>query len=195
MSERRDAGFTLVEALVSLFVFSLVAGGCVVMLGQAVESQRRIGVSEASLRQLQTARALLESDLMQIVQRPVRTADNARTPPFVGGDASLPLAFVRASAEPDPTLGAVSSLVYVRYFVRDRQLIRASRSELDATEATPESERVLLDAQNVRFAFYDGANWVEQWSPGGRLPRAVALTAELPRYGAVRVETIVGATR
>ena len=194
-TEKRDAGFTLVEALVSLFVFSLIAGGGVTMLGQAVESQRRIAVQEASLRQLQTARALLEADLMQIVSRPVRMPDNSRAPAFVGGDEALPLAFVRAAAEPDPNIGASSSLVYVQYFVREGQLVRKSRTQLDATDGTPETERVILDGTNVRFSFFDGVDWREQWAPGARPPRAVALEAELPRYGAVRVESVVGSAR
>jgi general secretion pathway protein J len=190
----RESGFTLVEALVSLFVFSLVAAGCVTMLAQAVESQRRVSEQEAALRQVQTARALLESDLLQIVARPVRMADNSRAPAFVGGDDALPLAFVRASAEPDPALGAASTLVYVQYVVRDGQLIRRSRSALDATVATPESERVVLaSGDDARFAFYDGANWRDQWA--GSPPRAVALVATVPRYGQVRVETIVGGGR
>jgi general secretion pathway protein J len=197
MSRRpqKDAGFTLVEALVSLFVFSLIAGGAVAMLLQAAESQRRISEAEAALRQVQTARALLEGDLLQIVSRPVRTAEDARTPAFIGGDEALPLAFVRAAAEPHPALGATTSLIYVQYFVRDGRLIRRSRTALDAAARTPESERVLIDqGANVRFAFYDGATWRDQWIvPGAALPRAVALAVELPRYGEVRVQSIVGA--
>jgi general secretion pathway protein J len=196
---RRDAGFTLAEALVSLFVFGLIASGCVAMLMQSVESQRRIGEAEASLRQLQTARALLESDLMQIVSRSVRTAENARAPAFIGGDDAVPLAFVRAAAAPDAQTGAATSLVYVQYLVRDGRLIRKSRTQLDAAAQTPETERVLLDhAGNVRFAFYNGQNWLDQWvatGVGQPLPRAVALSVEAPRYGAVRIETIVGAGR
>ena len=46
----REAGFTLVEALVSLFVFALVAGGCVAMLGQTVEAQGRVGDAQQELR-------------------------------------------------------------------------------------------------------------------------------------------------
>jgi general secretion pathway protein J len=196
---RCDAGFTLAEALVSLFVFGLIASGCVAMLMQAVESQRRIGEAEASLRQLQTARALLEGDLTQIVARSVRTADNARAPVFIGGDAAAPLAFVRAAAEPDPATGAATSLVHVQYLIRDGRLVRRSRAQLDAIAQTPESERVLIDGgRNVRFAFFDGRTWRDQWIATGEgqpLPRAVALSAELPRYGEVRMETLVGAAR
>jgi general secretion pathway protein J len=194
-----EAGFTLVEALVSLFVFSLIAVGGVAMLMQSVDSQRRIGEAQTALRQLQTARALLAGDLSQVVSRSVRMPDNSRAPAFIGGDEAAPLAFVRAAAEPDPALGAATSLVYVQYLVRDGRLIRRSRSELDAIAQTPETERVLFEAgESVRFAFFDGAQWREQWVASGAgqpLPRAVALSAALPRYGEVRIETLVGAAR
>ncbi|HRO03442.1 MAG TPA: prepilin-type N-terminal cleavage/methylation domain-containing protein, partial [Terricaulis sp.] len=62
-----DSGFTLVEALVSLLVFSLIASGCVAMLMQSVESQRRLGAAHETLRELQTTRALLANDLAQLV--------------------------------------------------------------------------------------------------------------------------------
>ena len=195
----RDAGFTLVEALVSLFVFSLIASGCVLMLMQSVDTQRRVGDAHQALRELQTVRALLAADMAQLVLRDIREADGQRRPAFIGGDANAPLTFVRAAAEPDGEGAAITSLALVEYRIADGQLIRASRAELDVAGATPMSERVVLsNAANPRFEFFDGAQWGEQWlvAPGGgAAPRAVALIVELPRYGEVRVEAIVGLGR
>ncbi len=189
----RNGGFTLVEALVSLFVFSLLASGCVAMLMQSVASQRRVDQAHLALRELQTARALLASDLAQVVPRDVREREGRR-PRFIGGDADMALGFVRASAEPDGAGGAVSMLTLVEYRVVDDRVVRATRAELDTPGAM--NERVILSGLAMaRFEFFDGAQWRQQWitsASSGAPPRAVALVVETPRYGEVRIEALVG---
>lgn len=188
-----DSGFTLVEALVSLLVFSLIASGCVAMLMQSVESQRRVGAAHETLRELQTTRALLANDLAQLVLREVRGEDGARQPRFIGGDAAAPLQFVRASAEPGEPHARATALSLVTYRITENAVIRASRADLDSGEAM--TERVMLsDVEGARFEFFDGSAWREAWlvGPGGGAPpRAVALVFESPRYGAMRLEAIV----
>ena len=70
-----------------------------------------------ALRELQTARALLASDLAQVVPRGVQEADGRFRPRFLGGDADTALAFTRAAAEPDAEAGANTSLAFVEYVI------------------------------------------------------------------------------
>jgi len=54
---------------------------------------------------------------------------------------------------------------------------------------------LFAEASAAHFEFFDGAQWTEQWligPGGGAAPRAVALIVDLPRYGEVRIEAIVG---
>ncbi|MDX2236448.1 MAG: type II secretion system minor pseudopilin GspJ [Hyphomonadaceae bacterium] len=196
---RREAGFTLVEALVSLFVFSLVAAGCTALLMQSVASQSRVAEAHEALRALQTARALLAGDAAHIVARAVRDPDGARRPVFVGGDADAPLAFVRVIGEPDAAGGATTSLAYVEYVFRDGDVIRRSRTLLDPAADDAAVERVVLrGVTNPRFAFFDGAQWRDAWAgttTALQPPRAIALIATLPRYGEVRMDVYVGLGR
>lgn len=197
MSARRapDAGFTLVEALVSLFVFSLIAAGSVLMLMQSVDTQNRVGEAQAELRQVQTARALLSADLAQYVGRQVREPASVR-PRFIGGDADTPLAFVRAAGEPNPEQGARTSLALVEYDIVDDILVRRTRAQLDASMPAAMAERVVLsDVADTRFEFFDGTRWHEQWLVGQHSavpPRAVALLFRSRRYGEMRIEASVG---
>ena len=197
MSARQDAGFSLVEALVSLFVFGIISAGCVAMLMQSANTQNRVAAAHASMRELETARALLNADLAQMVGRGVREADGRERPRFVGGDEDVALVFVRASAEPAAEGGAYTSLAVVEYTIEEGAVVRRSRAFLDATADTPVSARVLFaDAQDARFEFFDGVSWRTQWltGVGGQaLPRAVALVATLPRYGEIRIEALTGA--
>jgi general secretion pathway protein J len=197
MSMRRDAGFSLVEALVSLFVFGIISAGCVAMLMQSANTQSRVATAHASMRELETARALLSADLAQIVGRGVREADSSQRPRFIGGDADVALAFVRAAAEPGPEGGAFTSLAVVEYAFEENSIVRRSRAYLDATEETPEISRVMFaDARDARFEFFDGVIWRTEWLSGAggqAMPRAVALVATLPRYGEIRIEALTGA--
>lgn len=192
----QDAGFTLVEALVSLLIFSLIAAGAVLMLTQSVNTQNRVAEAQSALREVQNARALLAADLSQYVAREVREADGSVRPRFIGGDADMPLAFVRAAAEPDPARGALTRLALVEYDFEAGSIVRRSRTELEADADERMSERVIVaDAGEPRFEFYDGVTWREQWlsaSAGAAPPQAVALIFTSRRYGDIRIEALVG---
>lgn len=192
----REAGFTLVEALVSLAVFSLIAAGCVTMLMQTVGAQRAIAESQASLRELQTARALLSADALQIVLRSTRGQDGVRSTAFAGREsAPNALEFVRGSASaPYQGFGRVK-LQAIAYRFVDGGLVRLSRDELDAGTDGWTSQRMLFRRiKNGRFEYFDGVEWRREWltaGSGGSLPRAIALIGDVERYGEIRIEVLV----
>ncbi len=193
---RGDAGFTLVEALVSLFVFSLIATGCVAMLMQSVGSQRAVSESQSALRELQSARALLGADALQIAYRATREVDGARIPAFVGS-ASQGLAFVRGGTDVGGDGQGLGRLYAIRYFLDDGALVRRSRVDLDpaadAGAAVPD-RIVFRSVRDGRFEYFDGANWRADWSVVdgvGGLPKAIAFVGVVPRYGDIRIEVLV----
>ena len=192
---RADSGFTLVEALISLFVFSLVAVGSVLMLMQGVDTQNRVGEAQAALTEVQVMRATLSADLAQYVPREIREANGSVRPRLIGGDSDMPLAFVRAGAEPDPERGAITTLALVEYRFIDNRIVRRSRQTLEAGEQTAMAERVIVAAAGApRFEFYDGVAWRREWLVGAQSdppPRAVAIVFTSPRYGEVRIEALM----
>ncbi len=194
MSATKDSGFTLVEALVSLFVFSLIASGCVIMLMQSVDSEKRVGEAHQALRELQTMRALLNGDLSQAVSRERRGPSGEPLPAFIGGDADAPLLVTRASAEPSPEGAPAFALALVRYRFVGRDVVRIASTDTAGLAGEDVGRVVLSNVENPRFQFFDGVRWLDNWvtPPGGALPRAVALVADTPRYGEVRIQALVG---
>lgn len=192
-----QAGFTLVEALVSLFVFSLIAVGSTALLIQAAQAQRQASQAHEALQALQLTRSLLTGDLAQIAPRAPRSSQTGQTGPrFMGGDAQVALGFVRSGSVAMGQDGVGNSLVYVEYGIEEDRLIRRVRPDLSAPAEPSVEDQVLLEgADNLSFEFFDGIAWRDQWiAVDGGLPRAIALTGEVQRYGAVRIEVLTAET-
>ncbi|MEZ6031025.1 MAG: type II secretion system minor pseudopilin GspJ [Hyphomonadaceae bacterium] len=190
-----EAGFTLVEALVSLFIFALVAGGGVLLLSQTLQAQGRIETAQDELRAIQSARALLAADLAQLAPRPVRE-DGHPALAFHGvGGAEPSMSFVRAAGDPGSSDRITTKLVAVEYSIDEQgKLVRSTRDAIDPGAKADSRQRTLVAAPGeTRFEFNDGAGWREDWPPSAfGVPRAVAITLTLPRYGKVRLQALTG---
>jgi general secretion pathway protein J len=189
------AGLTLVELLVALAVFALIAVAGTGLVSGSIRTQEVLDARESRLGDLQHMRALLTADLGQIAARPVR--DEAGFPAlttFEGGYEGPTIAFLeltRHGFENPQGAAARGSLQHVRYFLRDGVLIRVTRSRLDPTGETRQVETTLIDgieAMELGFIF-DGTN-APQWSTRGAgrvtLPQAVEITLEFEDLGRIR---------
>lgn len=88
-----EAGFTLVEMLVALAIFALLATAGVGLLRASVDTQSAVERRLYDLGSLGRAHALLASDIGQAVERPTRSGGGTR-PAFVGEPGRME--FVRA---------------------------------------------------------------------------------------------------
>lgn len=190
----REAGFTLVEALVSLMIFALVAGGGVLMLSQTLQAQVDVEAAQEELRSIQSTRALLASDFAQITPRAVRETGR---PPFifqgVGGTRPA-MAFVRAAGKPGAADQVTTQLVVIEYRIaEDGSLVRLTRDAIDPGPAATERTRIVVAAPGeTQFEFNDGSGWRNDWPSTSAIPSAVAITLTLPRYGKVRLQALSG---
>ena len=189
-ARHRHAGLSLVEVLVALAVFALLAAAAVGVLAWAAGQQGAVRARMDRIAELQRAHALLQADLGQVVLRRVRDADGQLSrnafraaPP---DDRRLPLlGFVRGGWD-NPDAAPRPSLQYVEYqLVRDR-LERRTRPALDGTEPGP-PQVVLAGVRAVRTGFYSHRQWSDGWTGGATaLPQAVMVEVELADLGTVR---------
>lgn len=186
---RAAAGFTLVEMMVALFVFGLIAAAGVTVMGFAVANQAVVRDHADRLAAFQRARGVLKADLAQAAPRRTRGLDGlAAARPFTGGEAvenAALLTLVRRGWE-NPDGRPRASLQYVEYRLVQGRLERAARPALDGAPLGP--PQVLIDGvQAAQVAFLSRGRWSSPWrgDPGVPLPDAVRLDLALEGLGPV----------
>ncbi|MFN4286987.1 MAG: type II secretion system minor pseudopilin GspJ [Brevundimonas sp.] len=185
-------GFSLVEMLVALSIFALLASAGVAVMGYAVQTRTALGERTDTLGQFERARAIMRADMAQAGLRAVREADGRlRQQVMRGGEGSLLLAVTRHGSE-NPDAESRASVQHVEYHLIDGRLERRVRAHLDGAPDLP--ARVLVEGLGeVDVRFLAGTEWIEQWPIAGRLPQAVRLRASWPGIGPVEQIFLVGA--
>ena len=173
-----EHGFTLIEVIVALFVFGLIAAAGVGVLSFSVRAQAISAARLDEIASIERTKAALAADLAQAVDRPIRDEGGNMLPAFTGesdGRADPMLVLVRGGwANPDGLVRA--SLQRVEYRVEGDQLVRLIYPMLDGAAPLPPTP--LLDGiSRVAWRYrHDGA-WSDRWESRleAPLPQAVEL--------------------
>lgn len=183
-------GFTLVEVLVALSIFALLAAAAVGVMAWSADQQSAVRARMERMAELQRAHALLKADLSQAALRRTRGDDGvaersafAAAPP---GDRTQPLFGFARRGWSNPDAAPRASMQYVEYRVIDGRLERSARTLLDGAAAG--APQVLLDGvESVRVHFHAYRQWSDGWGGGVTvLPQAVMLELQLRDLGPVR---------
>jgi general secretion pathway protein J len=180
-------GFTLVEMLVALFVFSLIAAAGVTIMRFSADNRGLVHARSERLAEFQRLRALLKADLTQAAER--RTRDAQGRPlreAFFGGSTGTPLLRLARRGWENPDAQPRASVQYVEYRLNAGRLERVAHLALDGSAvATPQllAERV----RAVAISFLWHGQWISAL-PGGPvdpLPQAVKLDLTFDDIGPV----------
>lgn len=162
-----QAGFTLAETLVALFILALVSAAGTALLIGATGSAQQIRQAERGARQMDMAQALIRQDIAALSPRVALPdtgyglAGNLFGGPPRGTDPFL--RFVRNGWLNPALLANRSDLQLVRYRLEAGQIIREAVVRPDASQATPVARRILFDnVAEVQLAFWrDGERFLE----------------------------------
>ncbi|MGL6044658.1 MAG: type II secretion system protein GspJ [Sandaracinobacteroides sp.] len=166
----REAGFTLVELLVSLLLFGIIAGIATTLTVGATRSFAASDTALAAVQQLETTRAILAADLGQAARRPSLAADGTPMPAFL----LTPTGFVLVRYR---TGGVLPEIEKVAWGLEDGRLLRQSFPAVDGAE--PGQAVVMASGiRAVRLRVADAGAWQDGWTPRAAedLPAALELT-------------------
>jgi len=190
----RNAGFTLLELLVALSIFALLAAMAYGGLNTVLKARAATDLQAARLTQLQNTFFWLGRDLTQTVNRPVRDEYGDLQPALMGvemGDYRLALT---RGGWLNPADRPRGGLQRVAYGLRDDQLLRVYWNVLDRAQDSPPQESVLLDGvERLELRYLDAQKqWSDAWpnaaagaAPNTAPPRAVEVTIETKAEGRI----------
>lgn len=195
MLRHNTRGFTLLELLVALAIFALLAAIAYGGLQRVLATRAQTDRAAQRLQALQNAWMLMQRDIEQTVARPVRGNYGSSQPGMAGaGPSQYPLVLTRGGVA-NPLHRQRSSLQRVAYRVRGSQLVRTTWPVLDrAPDTAPRDTVILGQVQSLALRFLDAQRqWQANWPPlladgsiDPRPPLAVEVTLDLDRWGRVR---------
>ncbi len=190
------AGFTLVEVLISLLIFAMLAAAGAAVLGVTIDNRFAVKAQSDRVSDLQRMRSLLRADLGQATGRRARgptgrPAPQAMTGPMTPTDPVLTLTragWSNPGEQPRP------SLQRVEYRLVDDRLERRVASQLDGARPGP-PQILYRGVRDVTVAFLRDGEAAPAFTstPERPLPDAVRITMTLEGYGPVEQLFLVGA--
>lgn len=176
-----EAGFTLIEVMVSLMIFGMIAAAGVAILSFSVRAQSSTGAKLDDISALTRTMSILSADLAQASNRVTRDEAGTRVPAFVGesGSGVTPmLRLVRAGwSNIDGT--ARSNLQKVAYRVDAGVLQRIAYPMIDGAQPLPPAA-LLTRVRQVGLRYRIAGAWSDRWdgAAGPPLPDAMELRVQ-----------------
>jgi general secretion pathway protein J len=188
-------GFTLVELLVALAIFALIATAGTALLGFSIEAQHDSAQSIDRIAALRRVSTLLSADLAQAVPRTNRDERGDRQRAFAGEQAGA--TFVRAGWTND-LKAPRSSLQKVDYRIVGDALVRRGWPMVDGVTDTQAIPSVLIRrVTSARLRYRKAGAWQDVWNERqpDAMPDAVELTLTIDGIGVVRQMFVIGLGR
>jgi general secretion pathway protein J len=154
MRPNRSQGFTLIEMLIVFAVFALIGVISSQIVTRVIDNQRTMGARGERLAEVQRAMQIIQRDVMQLVNRPVRDQlGDPLEPMLIGADGLIE--FTRLGWR-NPLGHRRAEVQRVAYVSRDGDLYRAYWNVLDRTpETEPVLQALLTDVEQIEFFALD----------------------------------------
>lgn len=180
-------GFTLLEILIALFVFTVISLILTSALHNVIAIQSGTESHAERLRKLQLLLLMISRDVEQSVNRPVMNASGKEESAFIG--TSHGFIFTHAGLANPLGTAAKSTLQRTGYQWKSGTLSRVTWDALDqAPESKSHKRELSADITNANFEYLDKdgrfrSDWPLEGQDSQPLPRAVRVNLTILEWG------------
>jgi len=189
------AGFTLVEVLISLLIFAMIAAAGAAVLSLSIDNRFTIKAASDQTADFQRMRSLLKADLGQAAARRSRgPTGRAQIQPMSGpGAPGDPVLVLTRAGWTNPAEKARPSLQRVEYRLVEGRLERRVSDHLDGSRPGP-PQVLYRGVRDLTVAFLRDGGEAPAFitTPERPLPDAVRITMTMQGYGPVSHLFLVG---
>ena len=187
-------GFTLLELLVALSIFSVLSVMAYGGLQSVITKKNSTEQAADRIAELQLAMMRISTDLRQTIDRKIRDEYGDFLPAMQSSqDGDETMAWTRAGYR-NPARLKRSHVQRVAYKLEQQKLIRITWPVLDRAQDTEAMEtEVLTGIESIEWRFLNSDNeWITAWPEEGStaqlspLPKAIEFTFELQDWGKIR---------
>jgi general secretion pathway protein J len=172
--KKHAAGFTLMEVLIATFIASIVAVMSITAIGFAVRAKAIQSAKADRLSELQLAYVIMQNDIEQALNRPIRNRIHTLEPAFEGGNPILKASLRDMKVYVQLTRGGIvnplwqqvqSSMQRVNYGLQNNDVVRITWQALDqGANSEPSMRTILHGVHNLRWQFInDEGLLMDQW--------------------------------
>lgn len=200
---RANSGFTLIEILVAMAIFSLIGLASAGVVSSVIDSNEQSKQRVEQLEVLQRAMLIMERDILQALPRPTRVNGELTETVMALGDGTLSseadgMGFIRGGWHNPQLILPRSKLQSVGYRLQDNQLVRLYSNFVDNVIGfEPKTKILLTDIEDFQVsALIQNENidepeaWQDEYA-SGTLPLAISITLQSATFGTIRREFLV----
>jgi general secretion pathway protein J len=191
----RHRGFTLLELLLAITIFSIIATFAYAGLKVVLDTKQQTDEHLERLSKMQLGMHLLQLDIEQAVDRPIRNEYGDTEPALRSGGQSEMLLELTRSGYANPMKLARSQLQRVGYLLEEETLYRVTWPVLDRAQDTePRRQKLFTGIESLTLNLFDkDMKRQTSWPPlssgvtsGSGLPKGIEMEIETKTMGNLR---------